>query len=150
MASVSVESRPSTADPRYFAIEAATRKFETREDLLPFVKPLIDAGNVEEVHLSGNTYGIDACKFLGEILSKKISLKVPHLIYFVFTSRSLSLRIFSLLVFVRRSPSRSRIYSTPFSIIQTCTQSTSPIMPLGQRPKNRSSNFSLLTYHWNI
>ena len=74
--SVAVSSRPSTADPRIFVIEAATRKFDSREDLLPFVHPLIDAVHVEEIHLSGNTYGVDACKFLGEILAKKTSLKV--------------------------------------------------------------------------
>jgi Ran GTPase-activating protein (RanGAP) involved in mRNA processing and transport len=76
MTFIEVSSRPSTADSRVFTIEAATQKFDSREDLVRFVQPLIDATHVEEVHLSGNTYSIEACKFLGEILATKKSLKV--------------------------------------------------------------------------
>jgi len=59
-----------------FVIKAATTKFDTREELLPHIEPLIDNPDVEEVHLSGNTYGIEVCKFLGEVLSAKKNLKV--------------------------------------------------------------------------
>jgi Ran GTPase-activating protein 1 len=76
MASAEFHSPPSTADPLCFTIKAATLKFETREDILPYLKPLIENPDVEEVHLSGNTYGIGACQFLGEILSTKKNLKV--------------------------------------------------------------------------
>ena len=78
MATVELSSPPSTADSLCFTIKAATLKFDSREDILPYLKPLIENPDVEEVHLSGNTYGIEACQLLGEILSTKKSLKVPH------------------------------------------------------------------------
>jgi Ran GTPase-activating protein 1 len=78
MATVEVSSRPSTPGSLCFAIKAATLKFDSREDILPYLKPLIENPHVEEVHLSGNTYGIEACKVLGEILSTKKSLKVRY------------------------------------------------------------------------
>ena len=69
----------SSAKDGHVTIEASGLKFETREDLLQYVDSLLER-DVEEVHLSGNTYGVDACRFLGEILLKKKSLKVfyPH------------------------------------------------------------------------
>ena len=76
MSKVELASPPSTADPFRFAIKAATLKFETREDILPYVQPLIENPDVEEIHLSGNTYGVEACQFLGEILATKKNLKV--------------------------------------------------------------------------
>ena len=76
MAAVQVLSRPSTGNTHVFTIEAATLKFETREDILLYLQPLINNPDVEEVHLSGNTYGVEACKFLGEVLSTKKNLKV--------------------------------------------------------------------------
>jgi|SRR5277367_1529742 len=79
MASTEIASRPSTADPHIFTIKAATLKFETRHDLLPYLTPLIENTNVEEAHLSGNTYGVEACEFLGQVLSTKKNLKVPVL-----------------------------------------------------------------------
>jgi len=80
MANTEIASRPSTADSHIFTIKAATLKFETRDDLLPYLAPLIENPDVEEVHLSGNTYGVEACKFLGEVLSTKKNLKVLFLI----------------------------------------------------------------------
>ena len=76
MASTETTSRPSTADALHFTIKAATLKFETRHDLLPYLTSLIENPDVEEVHLSGNTYGVEACQFLGEVLSTKKNLKV--------------------------------------------------------------------------
>lgn len=73
-----LSSPPSTADPHVFTIKAATLKFDTRESLEPYVTPLIE-NPVEEVYFSGNTYGIEACAYLGEILAKKTSLKVRSL-----------------------------------------------------------------------
>jgi Ran GTPase-activating protein 1 len=67
---------PSTADSRRFTIKAATLKFDTREDILPYLKPLIESTDVEQVHLSGNTYGVEACQCIGEILSTKKNLRV--------------------------------------------------------------------------
>jgi len=71
-----LSSPPSTADPLCFAIKAELRRFDTRDDIEPFLKPLIENPDVEEVHLSGNTYGIEACKRLGQVLATKKKLKV--------------------------------------------------------------------------
>jgi Ran GTPase-activating protein 1 len=76
MASLELSSPPSSADPLCFTIKAATLKFDNRDDILPYLKPLIENADVEEVHLGGNTYGVEACKLLGEILATKKSLKV--------------------------------------------------------------------------
>jgi len=115
MAAVDVSSRPSTADARVFTIKAATLKFETREDILPYLKPLIDTPDVEEVHLSGNTYGVEACKFLAEILATKKNLKVcPPVLWqrFVMCARRLlSSRISFPLAFARRFRSLSPTFS---------------------------------------
>jgi hypothetical protein len=75
MAAPELLSPPSSADPLSFTIKAATLKFDTSDDILPYLNPLIE-NDVEEVHLGGNTYGIEACKLLGEILSTKKKLKV--------------------------------------------------------------------------
>jgi Ran GTPase-activating protein 1 len=76
MAQVEIPSPPSSADPLVFKIKAATLKFETQKDIEPYLKPLIETPHVEEVHLSGNTYGVEACKFIGQVLSTKKALKV--------------------------------------------------------------------------
>ena len=78
MTNIERHSPPSTADPLRFVIKADTLKFNTREDILPYLKPLIENPDVEEVHLSGNTYGVEACQALGEVLSTKKNLKVCH------------------------------------------------------------------------
>ena len=79
MSTTDLSSPPSTADPHIFTIKAATLKFDTRESLEPYVTPLIE-NPVEEVYLSGNTYGIEACAYLGEILARKTTLKVPSIL----------------------------------------------------------------------
>ena len=71
-----IPSPPSTADPLVFTIKAELRKFDTRADIEPFLTPLIENPDVEEIHLSGNTYGVEACEYLGEILATKKNLKV--------------------------------------------------------------------------
>ena len=75
-APIEVTSPPGTADPLVFSIKAATLRFDTRDEIEPYLIPLVENPDVEEVHLSGNTYGIEACKFLGEILYAKKKLKV--------------------------------------------------------------------------
>jgi len=76
---IQLTSPPGTADPLVFTIKAATLRFDSRDEIEPYLRPLMENADVEEVHLSGNTYGIEACKFLGEILSTKKKLKVlPH------------------------------------------------------------------------
>jgi len=76
MPSPEISSPPSTADPLVFTIKADLRKFDTRADIEPFLKPLIENPDVEEIHLSGNTYGVEACEYLGEVLATKKKLKV--------------------------------------------------------------------------
>jgi Ran GTPase-activating protein 1 len=51
-------------------------RFDTAEQLEPFVAPLRANDDVEEVEFRGNTFGPDACKLLGEVLASKKKLKV--------------------------------------------------------------------------
>ena len=150
MASVELLSPPSTADPLCFIIKAATLKFDTRDDILPYLKPLIESADVEEVHLGGNTYGIEACKFLGEILATKKNLKVRlrdfpsisscSLRVFVLKliRRLLSLRISSRLVSAQRSPSLLLTFLLPFLTTRNSIPLTSRTTRLDLRPKNPS------------
>ena len=94
MASAELLSPPSTADPLCFKINATTLKFDTREDLVPYLQPLIENPNVQEVHLGGSTYGIEACKFLGEILATKKKLKVYIFLPIVMLDDAMLSRVF--------------------------------------------------------
>lgn len=54
-------------------------KLNTRDDIQPHLAN-IDPANVAEIHLGGNTLGVEAAEALGEFLAKATSLKVtPHL-----------------------------------------------------------------------
>lgn len=59
-----------------FSLEGKGLKLTTAEDVEPHIKALRDMDNVEEVHLQGNTLGIEACRVIGEVLETKKSIKV--------------------------------------------------------------------------
>lgn len=50
-------------------------KLNTREDIEPYLKD-IDATLLEEIHLGGNTIGVEASQALAEFLAKTQVLKV--------------------------------------------------------------------------
>ncbi|KAL7268744.1 Ran GAP Rna1 [Rhizina undulata] len=51
-------------------------KFDTAEDLEPYIAALKSSTNFEEIHLGGNTLGISACEALSPLLSLQKNLKV--------------------------------------------------------------------------
>lgn len=56
-------------------------KLNTREDILPYLKD-IDATLLEEIHLGGNTIGVDASQALAEFLAKTQVLKARKIDYY--------------------------------------------------------------------
>ncbi|KAJ6781764.1 hypothetical protein PWT90_08822 [Aphanocladium album] len=73
---------------KMFSLEGKGLKLTTAEDVEPHIADL-RANDVEEVHLLGNSLGIEACKVLGEVLATKKNLKVANLAD-IFTARLLS------------------------------------------------------------
>lgn len=65
----------STNTPRTFSLLGKGLKFDTKADIEPFLKD-VDPTSIEEIHLSGNTIGVDASLAIAEFLSKTTVLKV--------------------------------------------------------------------------
>ena len=64
------------APQKIFSLEARGLKLDTAEDLEPHIAELRAMDDVEEVRLLGNTFGVGACKLLGEVLATKKALRV--------------------------------------------------------------------------
>lgn len=64
------------APDKVFSLEGKGLKLDTADDVAPHIAPLVALEDVEEVRLLGNTFGVGACKRLGEVLASKKSLKV--------------------------------------------------------------------------
>ncbi|ATY62445.1 ran GTPase activating protein 1 [Cordyceps militaris CM01] len=73
---------------KIFSLEGKGLKLTTAADVEPHIAAL-RANDVEEVHLLGNSLGIEACKVLGEVLATKKNLQVANLAD-IFTARLLS------------------------------------------------------------
>ena len=65
----------STSTLKILSLHGKGLKLNTREDILPYLKD-VDATLIEEIHLGGNTIGVDASQALAEFLSKTQVLKV--------------------------------------------------------------------------
>ncbi|KAK0221714.1 hypothetical protein IW262DRAFT_923165 [Armillaria fumosa] len=63
-------------------------KLDTRADIEPLLAG-VDAAKIEEIHLGGNTIGVDASVALAEFLSKATNLKIADLAD-IFTGRLIS------------------------------------------------------------
>ncbi|BFZ62170.1 Ran GAP Rna1 [Saitoella coloradoensis] len=59
-----------------FTLEGRVLKLDSRADIEPHIKDLLDYADVEEVRLNGNTFGIEASEALAEALKDKKKLKV--------------------------------------------------------------------------
>ncbi|EGY22980.1 ran GTPase-activating protein [Verticillium dahliae VdLs.17] len=73
---------------KLFSLEGKGLKLDTAEDLEAHIADL-RANDVEEVKVLGNTFGIGACKLLGEVLAEKKNLQSADLSD-MFTGRLLS------------------------------------------------------------
>ncbi|PHH50908.1 Ran GTPase-activating protein 1 [Ceratocystis fimbriata CBS 114723] len=78
-----------SASTKVFSLEGKGLKLDSAADIEPHIAPLRDMTDVEEVRLLGNTFGIEACKALGEVLATKKSLKSANFAD-IFTGRLLS------------------------------------------------------------
>lgn len=78
--SLQLEPINMAASPKIFTLEGKGLKLTTAEDVEPHIKSLRAMTDVDEIHLQGNTLGIEACKALGEVLETKKSLKVSLLL----------------------------------------------------------------------
>ncbi|KAI2621058.1 RNI-like protein [Hypoxylon sp. NC1633] len=77
------------APSKVFSLEGKVLKLDTAQDLEAHIGPLRIMDDVEEVHILGNTLGVEACKLLGQVLASKKSLKVANLAD-IFTGRLLN------------------------------------------------------------
>lgn len=66
----------SASTSKVWSILGKNLKADTREGLEPHLSELEAMDDVEEVHLGGNSLGVEACKALAEVLRKKTKLKV--------------------------------------------------------------------------
>ena len=60
---------------KVFSLQGKSLKLDSRSDIEPHFKD-VDPTVVEEIHLGGNTIGVEAAKVLAEFLKKTTSLKV--------------------------------------------------------------------------
>ena len=74
---------------KVFSIRGQALKLDTAADLEKHIKPLRDSTDVEEVHIEGNTIGVEASQSLAKILETKTTLKYANLAD-IFTGRLLS------------------------------------------------------------
>ncbi|EJT99976.1 RNI-like protein [Dacryopinax primogenitus] len=71
---------------KIFTLAGQGLKLDSRADVEPHVEKLRAMEDVEEIHLGGNTFGVEACQALAEVLETKKTLKVADLAD-IFTSR---------------------------------------------------------------
>lgn len=74
---------------KVFSLRGQALKLDTAADLEKHIKPLEDSSDVEEVHIEGNTIGVEASEALAKILETKSTLKFANLAD-IFTGRLLS------------------------------------------------------------
>ncbi|KZS95847.1 Ran GTPase activator [Sistotremastrum niveocremeum HHB9708] len=72
-----------------FSIQGKGLKLDTRADVETHLKDLYAMPDVEEVHMGGNTLGVEACQTIAEILKKATKLKVADFAD-IFTGRLIS------------------------------------------------------------
>lgn len=77
------------SDPNSFTLSTSSLKFDSAEDITPYLAPLLASNTVTEIRLGGNTLGAPACIHLGTILRSKQSLQTANLAD-IFTARLLS------------------------------------------------------------
>lgn len=64
------------ASSNVFSIEGKGLKLETAADVQPFVDAIANIDRLEEIKLSGNTFGVEAGQTIAEALKSTIHIKV--------------------------------------------------------------------------
>lgn len=70
----------ATTSTKVFSLQGKSLKLDSRSDIEPHLKD-VDPTVIEEVHLGGNTIGVEAAKALAEFLEKTTVLKVCGDVY---------------------------------------------------------------------
>ena len=70
----------ASTSTKVFSLQGKSLKLDSRSDIDPHLK-IVDPTVVEEIHLGGNTIGVEAAKALAEFLEKTTVLKVCNGIY---------------------------------------------------------------------
>ena len=65
----------ASTSAKVFSLQGKSLKLDSRSDIEPHLKD-VDPTIVEEIHLGGNTIGVEAAKALAEFLEKTTVLKV--------------------------------------------------------------------------
>jgi len=65
-------------DSKVFSIVGQGLKLNTKADIQPHLEKLEQITDLEEVHLGGNTLGVEACQALADVLKNKKTLKVSR------------------------------------------------------------------------
>jgi len=74
---------------KVFSLRGRALKLDTAADLEKHIQPLVDRSDVEEIHIEGNTIGVEASQTLAKILETKQTLLYANLAD-IFTGRLLS------------------------------------------------------------
>lgn len=97
-----------------FTLHGQGLKLDTRADIEPHLATL-DPTKLEEIHLGGNTLGVEACEALGEVLAKCTNIKVRTFIqktrYHIESDRALFTSLFVFRLF------RSQILQTSSLVV---------------------------------
>lgn len=71
------KSKNFTITENSFIVEPLGKKYESREDVLPFVEAInAQKDSIEKVQLTGNSFGIDACIAIAESIKNLTHIKV--------------------------------------------------------------------------
>ncbi|CAI2183072.1 8261_t:CDS:2 [Funneliformis geosporum] len=76
----------ANASSKVFSIEGKGLKLDTAEDVQEFVTSILEIENLEQVTLSGNTFGVEAAQAIAGALKKKNTIKIVNASD-IFTSR---------------------------------------------------------------
>jgi len=61
-------------DPKIFTLQGKGLRLSSAADIAPFLEN-VDPVQLEEIHLGGNTIGVEAAEVLGKFLEKAVALK---------------------------------------------------------------------------
>ncbi len=64
------------ANSKVFSIEGKGLKLQTAEDVQEFVNAILETEGLEQVTLSGNTFGVEAAQAIAGALKRKDTIKV--------------------------------------------------------------------------
>ena len=59
-----------------FSIVGKTLKFNTAQDVQDICRQILEIKDLKEIHLSGNTFGVEACEAIAKTLENQSHLKV--------------------------------------------------------------------------